>query len=188
LPCGVLITPGAHSTKISGIFMTSLFSVHSMGIKRSTLIWRQAVSWLQVLVACSDPDRRSALVDILAQLGLEPVIATDMGEVRTIFAERPLHLLFCEDGLPQGGFRELLRLAKATGSQFAVVVCSLLGELDQYLEAMQLGAFDFIAPPYRRGEVEFIVDSVRKNYLLKRMGGTHPYVQGAVCREDDAAA
>lgn len=147
------------------------------------------MSWLQVLVACSDPGRRSVLVDILSQLGLEPVIAADMNGVRTLFAQRPLHLVLCEDGLPQGGFRELLRLAKATGSEVAVVVCSLLGELDQYLEAMQLGAFDFIAPPYRRGEVEFIVNSVRKNYLLKRMGGTHPCIQaGAVCRDDEVAA
>jgi DNA-binding NtrC family response regulator len=147
------------------------------------------MSWLQVLVACSNSQRRSALVDILAQFGLQPIVAADMNEVRTICAQQPLHLVFCEDGLPEGGFRELLRLAKASGSEVAVVVCSLLGELDQYLEAMQLGAFDFIAPPYRRGEVEFIVDSVRKNYLLKRMGGTHPYIQaGAVCREDEAVA
>jgi DNA-binding NtrC family response regulator len=147
------------------------------------------MSWLQVLVACSNPERRSTLVDILAQLGLEPVVAADMDEVRAIFAQSPLHLVFCEDGLPEGGFRELLRLAKANGSEVAVVVCSLLGELDRYLEAMQLGAFDFIAPPYCRGEVEFIVNSVRKNYLLKRMGGTHPHMQaGAACRENEAAA
>jgi DNA-binding NtrC family response regulator len=179
----------AHSTTIHRIFITSLFFAPSIKIKRSTLIWRQAMSWLQVLVACSDPGRRSALVDILSQLGLEPVIAADMNEVRTLFAQRPLHLVLCEDGLPEGGFRELLGLAKASGSEVPVVVCSLLGDLDQYLEAMQRGAFDFIAPPYPRGEVEFIVDSVRKNYLLKRTGGTHPYIHaGAVCREDKVAA
>jgi DNA-binding NtrC family response regulator len=147
------------------------------------------VSWLQVLVVCSDPGRRSALVDLLAQFGLEPVVAADMNEVRAVFAQRPPHLVFCEEGLPEGGFREVLCLAKATGSEVAVVVCSLLGELDQYLEAMQLGAFDFIAPPYRRGEVEFIVNSVRQNYLLKRVGGIRPYMQaGAGRREDEAVA
>jgi two-component system, response regulator, stage 0 sporulation protein F len=147
------------------------------------------MSWFQVLVACSNPGRSIALVDILTQLGLEPVIAGDINEVRTIVARPPLHLVFCEEELPEGGFRGVLRLIKATGSEVAVVVFSLLGELDQYLEAMQQGAFDFIAPPYRRGEVELIVNSVRKNYLLKRMGGTHSYIQAAtVCLEDEAAA
>jgi two-component system response regulator PilR (NtrC family) len=128
-------------------------------------------------------------VEILAQCGLEPVIAADTSEVRAVFAQRPVHLAFCEEGLPEGGFREVLRLAKTTGSGVAIVVCSLLGELDQYLEAMQLGAFDFIAPPYRRDEVESIVKSVRRNYASKPMGGTRPYFQAnAESREDEAVA
>jgi DNA-binding NtrC family response regulator len=112
-----------------------------------------------------------------------------MSEVRAVLAERPVHLVFCEDGLPEGGFREVLRLAETAGSDVPLVVCSLLGELDEYLEAMQLGAFDFIAPPYRRVEVESIINSVRQDYLSKRRGGIRPYMQArAVCQEDEDEA
>jgi DNA-binding NtrC family response regulator len=128
------------------------------------------MSCLQILVACSDPARRCALVETLAQFGLEPVIAADMSEVRAVFSQHPLHLVICEDGLPEGGFREVLRLAIAVGSEVPVVVCSSLGEMDQYVEAMELGAFDFIAPPYRRREVEFILNSVREKLFAETYG------------------
>jgi DNA-binding NtrC family response regulator len=147
------------------------------------------LNWLQVLVACSDVERRTALVGVLTQCGLEPLTAENVSEVRAVLTQRPVHVVFCEDELPYGGFREVLRLMKATGSEVPLVVSSLLGELDQYLEAMQLGAFDFIAPPYSRTEVESIVNSVRQNYLSKQVGGTQLGVQtGGVSREDEAVA
>ena len=90
------------------------------------------MSWLGVLVASSDAGKQTVLVDILAQCGLEPMTATNVGEVRAALAQRPVHLVFCEDALPEGGFREVLWLAKATGSEVPLVVSSLLGEIDEY--------------------------------------------------------
>lgn len=135
------------------------------------------MSGFRVLVACSDLERRAALNAILAECGLEPATAAHMEELRTVLARGPVHVVFCEDCLPNGGFREVLRLTKATGAKAMVVVCSLLGELDEYLDAMELGAFDFIAPPYRRTEVESIVNSVQQNFAPERMRGIHSRVQ-----------
>ena len=131
------------------------------------------MSGLGVLVANSDTGKRTALVDILAQCGLESMTVTSVDEVRAALAQQAVHLVFCEHALPEGGFREVLRLAQVTGSGVPLVVSSLLGELEEYLEAMQLGAFDFIAPPYRPCEVKSIVNSVRQNYSSQLMGGTH---------------
>lgn len=158
-------------------------------VHKPTLVRRRSLSGLGVLVANSDTGKRTALVDILAQCGLESMTVTNVDEVRTALSQQAVHLVFCEDALPEGGFREVLRLAQATGSGVPLVVSSLLGELEEYLEAMQLGAFDFIAPPYRPSEVESIVNSVRQNYSSKRMGGTHFNIQaGAVSRDDETVA
>jgi len=144
---------------------------------------------LQVLVACADIERRASLVDVLSQCDVTPSTAASVSEVRTALRQRSVHLVFCEDGLPQGGFREVLGLTKATGAGVPLVVSSPLGDLNEYMEAMQLGAFDFIAPPYRRVEVESIVNSVREIHLSKRMGGTRRNIQaGAVPQDDDAVA
>jgi two-component system, response regulator FlrC len=155
----------------------------------TSLAWRRSLSCLGVLVANSDAGKRSALVDVLAQFDLEPMTVTSLEEVRVILAQQVVHLVFCEDALPGGGFREVLRLAQATRSGVPLVVSSRLCELEEYLEAMQLGALDFIAPPYRPSEVESIVNSVLQNCSSKRMGGTHFNIQAdAVSRGDETVA
>ncbi len=147
------------------------------------------MSGLQALVASPDAGRRAALLDVLGQCGLKIVTAANVNEVRTVLAQRHVHVVFCEDGLPPHGFRQVLRLTKARGSGVPVVVSSLLGELDQYLEAMELGVFDFIAPPYRRADVESIVNSVRKHYLSAGEAETAPHnLEATTSCGDEAVA
>jgi len=123
---------------------------------------------IQVLVVGSAVGKRNALIDILEECGLEPVIASNLGEVRNILGRRPIHVVFCEDNLPDGGFREILRLVKANRPEVQVVLSSMLGDVDEYIEAMNLGAFDFISPPYRSTEIASVVDSASRRYRLKR--------------------
>jgi DNA-binding NtrC family response regulator len=112
---------------------------------------------LQVLIASSDTKKRDVLAAILVRYGVRPQITTNASGVRAAFARGPVHLVFCEDELPEGGFREVLRIANATRPAVPIVVCSRLGEIDQYLEVMEKGAFDFIISPYRCSEIEFIL-------------------------------
>src|SRR5882724_11701946 len=135
------------------------------------------VSFIQVLVVGSDVGNRTALVDILEECGLEPVIASNVKETSNILARRPTHVVFCEDNLPDGSFREILRLVKATRPESQVVVSSKLGGVDEYIEAMNLGAFDFIVPPYRDADVVSVIDSACDRYRLKRKDESFLYIQ-----------
>jgi DNA-binding NtrC family response regulator len=135
------------------------------------------VSFIQVLVVGSDVGNRTALVNILEECGLEPVIASNVEEAGNILARRPTHVVFCEDNLPDGSFREILRLVRATRPDSQVVVSSKLGDVDQYIEAMILGAFDFIAPPYRDADVISVIDSACDRYRLKRKDESFLYIQ-----------
>lgn len=135
------------------------------------------MSFIQVLVVGSDVGNRSALVDILEECGLEPVIASNVKETGNILARRPTHVVFCEDNLPDGSFREILRLVKATRPESQVVVSSKLGGVDEYIEAMNLGAFDFIVPPYRDADVVSVIDSACDRYRLKRKDESFLYIQ-----------
>ena len=135
------------------------------------------MSFIQVLVVGSDVENRTALVDILEECGLEPVIASNLEETRNILARRPMHVVFCEDNLIDGGFREILRLVKAATPEIQVVVSSRLADVDEYIEAMNLGAFDFIAPPYRDADVISVIDSACDRYRLKRKDESFLYIQ-----------
>jgi len=145
------------------------------------------MSSIQVLVASSDVERRATLAKILGECGLEPVFASNLEEVRIVLLQSSVHLVFCEDNLPEGDFREILRLAKATRPEAQVVVSSFLGGWDEYLEAMRLGAFDFIAPPYRSAEILSIVKVVYQDYCVKQKKERRYYIQAGELSQDDKA-
>jgi len=126
------------------------------------------VNPIQVLVTGCDAGKRTALLNMLEEYGLEPMIASNVEETRQILERRPLHVVFCEDKLPDGGFREVLCLVKASRPEIQVVLSSMLGDVHEYIEAMNLGAFDFVAPPYRSSEIASIVDGAYSRYRLRR--------------------
>jgi DNA-binding NtrC family response regulator len=112
---------------------------------------------MRALIACHDPESRRALSGLLSECGLETVVSSTVREVRAHLARHPLAVVFCGESLADGTFREVLRAAEAAQPHVPVVVASRLDDTQEYLEAMRLGAFDFIATPYRRSEVEWIV-------------------------------
>jgi DNA-binding NtrC family response regulator len=129
---------------------------------------------VEALVASSDVENRSVLVDILGQGGARPLIARNVDEVQTILAKRTIDLVFCDEVLPGGGFHYVLLLTKTIGGDVPLVFSSLLGELDRYLEAIELGVFDFIAPPFGMADVNSIIDRVRQNCLSRPTEGIRP--------------
>ncbi|HMK23352.1 MAG TPA: hypothetical protein VK466_13540, partial [Terriglobales bacterium] len=86
------------------------------------------MNWFQALVACSDQERRAALLDVLRECDLDPKPVTTLCEVRDALVQGTVHLVFCDSTLPDGDFHEALYLAKALG--VPLVVTSLLGDLD----------------------------------------------------------
>jgi len=117
-----------------------------------------------VLVASNNTESRCVLASILAYLGLDLVFASSVDEAQAILLEKPIRLVLCEHTLPDGSFHDVLQTLKVAGSGTPLVVCSVLGEMDEYLEAMASGAFDFIVPPFRSTELESIVNSVLQEY------------------------
>ncbi len=111
-----------------------------------------------VLVASSDPEHQRAFGRLLEQCGLEPMYVTTVRAAAETFNRHRVALAFCADALPDGTFRDILDVARRAGAGVPVVIASRLDDTSEYVEAMSLGAFDFIASPFRRAEVEWIVN------------------------------
>ncbi len=120
-----------------------------------------------LLVACSDASDREVLLTMLSTPNLTIETASDVtGAQKALSPDTAL--VFCEDRLSGGGYRELLRSIEQAGLQVPLVVSSATGGPEQYLEAMELGAHDYITPPYRSQVIESI--------LLRRRNQRHPVV------------
>ena len=113
---------------------------------------------LKILVVCSDPANRQTLKRVLDECHLTPEYCATVSDARRKLARKRVPLVFCEPELTDGSFRDVLGVAEGTASK--VVVTSRSGETREYMEAMGLGAFDYMSSPYRRSEVEWIVSHV----------------------------
>ncbi len=104
---------------------------------------------LPVLVVSSTPEQRENLARTIAGCGFRAVCCPTLSEALSHLGRRPFSLVFCEDVLPDGNFRELIKKAG-----IPVVVVSHRDDWDVFLSVMRAGAFDYLAiPPLLPGEV-----------------------------------
>ncbi len=111
----------------------------------------------EVLIATADLEICRRLASILSQWGFEPVCAATVGKAKAILAQQCVLMIFCEDRLADGGFRDVLRAAKRLQSKVRLVMTSRREDEKGYLEAIQLGAFDVIPSPCRPADVHRVV-------------------------------
>jgi DNA-binding NtrC family response regulator len=83
--------------------------------------------------------------------------SSSMNETKLLLAQEDTALVICQASFSDGDFRDLLRVAVRNGSKVPVIVCTDFYDPSLYLEAMELGAFDYLASPYYRDGVEWVV-------------------------------
>ena len=115
------------------------------------------VAHREVLIATADLETCRGLASILSQWGLEPICAATVYEAKALLARQGVPMVFCEDHLADGSFRDVLGAAKLVRSKTRVVVTSRTEDMNGYLEAIQLDAFDVIPCPCRPADVHRVV-------------------------------
>ncbi len=113
--------------------------------------------YCEVLAASADPQSRLVLASVLSQWGLELICSSTVREANVILARQPVPLLFCEERLADGTFRDVLSAAKLMESRLHIVVSSPMDDENRYWEAIQLGAFDVIPFPCRATDVQRVI-------------------------------
>ena len=112
----------------------------------------------KALVACCECGQRQTLVRLLGQAGLNPVIGTSSSHAVSLLRSEAVAIAFCQDDLSGGGYKAVLEVAEQIA--VPVVVCSRLADPKRYLVSMELGALDFICPPYGHAEVTALASAV----------------------------
>jgi DNA-binding NtrC family response regulator len=116
----------------------------------------------RVVVACTNRKNLEVLIGLLRQSGLEPIPASSVNETKLLLAQEETAFVICQASFSDGDFRDLLRVAVRNGSNVPVIVCTDFYDPPLYLEAMELGAFDYLACPYYRDGVEWVVGNALK--------------------------
>ena len=104
---------------------------------------------LPALVVAATPEDRENLAGTITGCGFRAVCCPTLSEAVSLLARRSFTLVFCEDVLPDGNVRAVIRK-----TDIPVVVVSHRDDWDAFLSAMKAGAFDYVAiPPLLPNEV-----------------------------------
>ena len=109
---------------------------------------------LRVLVVDDDHAIREALSRTLEKFGYEVVLAEDGQAGLDRLRESEIHILLADLQMPKISGQELLKAAKTIAPDVEVVVITGHGTVEDAVEAMKEGAYDFITKPFKRVQLE----------------------------------
>ena len=122
----------------------------------------------RLLIAEDEPILRITIADALRKEGWEVDVAEDGAKALALF-ERFFHDLVLSDLLMPGmDGLELLRRVKALRPDTAVVIITAHGTIETAVEAMQLGAIDFITKPFSMMQLLLRLNNVCSFKLLEQ--------------------
>jgi DNA-binding NtrC family response regulator len=78
------------------------------------------------------------------------------------------HLIFTDAVLPDGTWERVLALASKSPEFVNVIVVSALPDIRLYIETVERGAWDFVAPPFAEIEVAHVVRCAVENVHKRR--------------------
>ncbi len=101
----------------------------------------------RLLVVDDEEGIRSFIAAALKTEGLDVQTAADGQLARELLDQSSFHLMITDLKMPRMGGMELLRHARATAPEMEVLVLTAHGTVETAVEAMKLGAFDYLSKP-----------------------------------------
>ncbi|MDP2313896.1 MAG: sigma-54 dependent transcriptional regulator [Pseudomonadota bacterium] len=112
----------------------------------------------RILVVDDEPSIRKVLQAHLARDGHAVETATDGGEAITRLEGEPFDLVITDLKMPGVGGLELLAHVRQNLPGLPLIVITAHGTVDSAVEALKLGAFDYITKPFDLAELRTAVD------------------------------
>jgi len=107
----------------------------------------------RILIVDDESSLRDALARILTAEGYEVRQAGDGKEALGILGAQAFDFLLCDLRMPVMGGLDLLREITARGIPGTVIMMSAFGTVETAVEAMKLGAYDYVSKPFMSDEI-----------------------------------
>jgi DNA-binding NtrC family response regulator len=125
---------------------------------------------MRILVVDDEKIKRITLADDLAAQGHEVVTAADGESAWELLQRQPFDVMVTDLKMPRlDGIELLKRVKQGPRAEMAVIMMTAYGSIPVAVEAMRLGAFDFVTKPFRNEDLF---------PLLARIGEEEPADEG----------
>lgn len=113
----------------------------------------------RVLVVDDEPDLCELLEITLQRMGLSTVSSTEMSRALNLIAHEHFDLCLTDMRMPDGNGLDLVRYIHDHCPALPVAVITAHGSIDTAVQALKLGAFDFVTKPVDLKQLRRLIDS-----------------------------
>jgi DNA-binding NtrC family response regulator len=121
-----------------------------------------ALPVLHLLVVDDDLGVRHACLEIASKMGFVVVGATDIAGARTILKHQKIDVMLLDLKMPPGGGLGFLEEVKTLHPDTSVVVMTAFATVSSAVEAMRIGAGDYLTKPFALEELTTILEHAGK--------------------------
>jgi two-component system, NtrC family, response regulator AtoC len=120
----------------------------------------------KVLIVDQDPFNRNFLQEILRKKKSEVFTSGSGTEAIDMLQQHLFDLVVCDLSIPNTGGLKVLKAAKAHNPQSLVILTTAFASIENAVEAMRLGAFNYLLKPFSADTIEPILDRVQEHIDL----------------------
>ena len=113
-----------------------------------------------ILVVDDEENTREGLSKILEKEGYNVEMAANGKEAMALLKRQGFDLVITDMRMPLMDGLEVLREIKKMDEGIGVIMITAFGEVESYLEAMNMGAFEYINKPVRVNELKRVITKV----------------------------
>ena len=126
------------------------------------------------LVVHRNSETLATLKGALERQGMSIVNAESRAQAkRMLGGQDPAPLVFTDTQLPDGTWADILAEAERAAQPVNVIVVARLVDTRFYVEVMETGAFDFLAPPFVASDLAYVVRNALDNVVARRTACPH---------------
>ena len=117
----------------------------------------------RILVVDDEENAREALSKILTHDGYEVSSVANGIEALNFLRSREVELIITDINMPEMNGLTFLRELNRSRPESNVIMLTAYGEVESYLEAMNLGAFEYINKPVKYDELKKVIKMILKS-------------------------
>jgi DNA-binding NtrC family response regulator len=124
---------------------------------------------ITALLVYHNSDTLSTLKSFLERQGVRVFHAQSRAQAqRWLGGQNPAPVVFTDTRLPDGTWADILALAEEAALPVNVIVVAEVVETRRYVEAIESGAFDFLAPPFNATDLAYVIRCASDNAIARR--------------------
>jgi len=113
-------------------------------------------------------DEKSQLESLAGHFkkSMEVLTAESVEKAKEIISKAPVDIILTDFKMPDGDGMDVLKFTKSTDYTVIVIIMTAYGTIENAVEAMRLGAYNYIQKPIDLDELDLLIQRAVENYQL----------------------